>query len=51
MCIICVEFQKGAINAQEARQARTELVVTGEIDEAHVKELDALLKERETKKD
>lgn len=47
MCIICIEFQKGSINAQEARRARSELVNTGEIDKEHAQELEALLDEKE----
>lgn len=49
MCLICVEFQKGTLNAQEARAAYSELVNTGEISDEHAAELEKLLKAKEEK--
>lgn len=49
MCLICVEFQKGTLTAQEARAAYSELVNTGEVSDDHEKELEKLLKATETK--
>jgi hypothetical protein len=46
MCIICVELAKQSMTASEARRALREM--TTKIDQAHVAEVEAKLKQAET---
>jgi hypothetical protein len=45
MCLICVEFDKHAMNVAEARRALGEM--RGALDKAHVEEVEAKLDEAE----
>jgi len=41
MCIICIDFERGALKPQEARRALREM--RGGLPEAHVKEVEKKL--------
>jgi hypothetical protein len=41
MCIICIDFERGALRPQEARRALREM--RGELDASHVKEVEKKL--------
>ena len=43
MCIICIDFERGALRPQEARRALREMRVT--LDAAHAKEIEKKLDE------
>lgn len=45
MCVICIEFDKNAMTAKEARRALGEMSV--KLDPAHVKEVEAKLADAE----
>ena len=45
MCIICIDFERGALRPKEARRALREM--RSEMDAAHVKELEKKLEEAE----
>ena len=45
MCIICIDFERGALRPQEARRALREM--RGGLDEKHVKEIEQKLDETE----
>ncbi|MEO6418825.1 MAG: hypothetical protein ABIP39_05430 [Polyangiaceae bacterium] len=45
MCLICVEFDKSAMNLSEARRALGEM--RADLDKKHVEELEAKLAEAE----
>jgi len=47
MCLICIEFDKSTMNVKEARRALGEMRV--KLDEKHVREVEAKLKEAESK--
>ena len=43
MCIICIDFERGALRPKEARRALREM--RGGMDAAHVKEIEKKLEE------
>jgi hypothetical protein len=45
MCIICIDFERGALRPQEARRALREM--RGAMDAAHVEEIEKKLDEAE----
>ena len=45
MCIICIDFERGALRPQEARRALREM--RGGLDATHVKELEKKLDDAE----
>ena len=45
MCLICIEFDKSAMNLKEARRALGEM--RGDLDKKHVEEVEAKLDEAE----
>jgi hypothetical protein len=45
MCIICIDFDRGALKLSEARRALGEMKV--KLDEKHVREVETKLKEAE----
>lgn len=45
MCIICIDFERGALRPQEARRALREM--RGGLDAAHVKEVEQKLADAE----
>ncbi len=47
MCIICIDFDRGTLTAKEARRPLGEM--TPKIDRAHLKEVDAKIREAEAK--
>jgi hypothetical protein len=47
MCIICIDFDRGTLTAKEARRALGEM--TPKIDKAHLREVDAKIREAEAK--
>jgi hypothetical protein len=49
MCIICVDFDRGALKPEEARRALTEL--RGTLSKEHVRELEQMLDEAEDDSD
>ena len=49
MCIICVDFDRGALKLREARRALGEM--REKLDSAHVKEIEQKLDEAERESD
>jgi hypothetical protein len=49
MCIICVDFDRGALRTDEARRALTELRET--LSKQHVREVEQMLDEAEDDSD
>jgi hypothetical protein len=47
MCIICIDFARGALNAKEARRALGEMRST--LDPKHVREVEQQLEKAEQK--
>jgi hypothetical protein len=45
MCIICIDFERGALRPQEARRALREM--RGGLDAAHVREVEKKLADAE----
>lgn len=47
MCLICLDFKRGALSLNEARRNLTEFSHTGAIPEEHIEEVGDMLRERE----
>ncbi len=45
MCLICIDFDRGALNPREARRALGEMRAS--LDETHIKEIEQKLDEAE----